>query len=79
MIHNDGTHVQNTPAQASCAGNGEAPQEAVICHTSSSSRVTDSCAACGKTAAEVGIKKLLKCSACMIEPLYCSGECQRVC
>jgi hypothetical protein len=40
---------------------------------------TEACSACGRTAAELGIRKLLKCSACTIEPLYCSAECQRAC
>ncbi len=37
----------------------------------------DVCVACGKSAAEAGIRKLLKCSACTLKPLYCSAECQR--
>ena len=42
-------------------------------------RAQEVCTACGKTAAMVGIKKLMKCSACTIEPLYCSAACQRAC
>jgi hypothetical protein len=37
----------------------------------------DACVVCGKTAGSPGVKKLLKCSACTIEPLYCSAECQK--
>jgi hypothetical protein len=37
------------------------------------------CVACGKSAADVGPSRLLKCSACTIAPLYCSAECQQAC
>jgi hypothetical protein len=37
------------------------------------------CIACGKTAAMMGGKKLLHCSACTLAPCYCSVECQRAC
>ena len=38
------------------------------------------CVACGKTCADLGGgKKLVKCSACTIEPYYCSVECQKLC
>jgi hypothetical protein len=37
------------------------------------------CVACSKTAAMLGVEKLLKCSACTLAPSYCSVECQRAC
>jgi hypothetical protein len=37
----------------------------------------EACSSCGKTAAEVGLNRLLRCSACTIAPLYCCAECQR--
>jgi hypothetical protein len=37
------------------------------------------CVACGKSAAELGVKKLMRCSACTIAPCYCSAVCQREC
>ena len=40
---------------------------------------TQVCVACGKSAVDVRVKKLLKCSACTIEPKYCSVECQHAC
>jgi hypothetical protein len=40
-------------------------------------RSSTSCAACGKQAHEVGIKKLHRCDACTIAPRYCSAECQK--
>ncbi len=39
----------------------------------------DACVACGKTAQDSGMAKLLKCSACMLAPMYCSAACQRSC
>jgi hypothetical protein len=44
-----------------------------------SAKGSDACAACGKTAADAGVAKLLKCSACTIAPLYCSAACQKAC
>jgi hypothetical protein len=38
----------------------------------------EACVACSKTPAELGMARLLKCSACTLAPAYCSGECQRV-
>jgi hypothetical protein len=35
------------------------------------------CVVCGKTAAGIGARQLLKCSGCTIAPLYCGGECQK--
>lgn len=40
-------------------------------------RARKTCAVCGKTAAEAGIRKLLHCSGCTVKPRYCSEECQR--
>jgi hypothetical protein len=37
------------------------------------------CVACGKTAADARVKKLLKCSACTMAPKYCSAGCQHAC
>ncbi len=51
-------------------------------HKSSKNGAKDSaeaCVACGKTAADVGVKKLLKCSACTVAPRYCSAACQHAC
>ena len=42
-------------------------------------KALDVCMACGKTAADVGAVKLLKCSACTIAPVYCSAACQSAC
>jgi hypothetical protein len=39
----------------------------------------DARVACGRTSADVGMKALLRCSACSVAPLYCSVECQRAC
>jgi hypothetical protein len=39
--------------------------------------IGQTCMACGKTAADVGAKNLLKCSACTIGPVYCGAACQR--
>jgi hypothetical protein len=39
----------------------------------------DVCVACGKSAADVGVNRLLKCSACTVAPRYCSAECQSAC
>jgi hypothetical protein len=43
------------------------------------SKVRDVCVRCSKTAADEGLRKLLKCSACTIAPLYCSTACQKAC
>jgi hypothetical protein len=43
------------------------------------SKSVEVCVACGRSAADVGAKKLLKCSACTIAPMYCSAECQKAC
>jgi hypothetical protein len=43
----------------------------------SKNRLLESCVVCGKTAQELGMDKMFKCSACSIRPLYCSPECQR--
>jgi hypothetical protein len=40
-------------------------------------RECDVCVSCGKTAADIGAKKLLKCSGCTIAPRYCSAACQK--
>jgi hypothetical protein len=40
-------------------------------------RLEQACVTCGRTAEELGIERLLKCSACTIRPPYCSAECQR--
>jgi hypothetical protein len=37
------------------------------------------CAGCGKNAAEAGVKRLMKCSACTIAPSYCGAACQSAC
>jgi hypothetical protein len=42
-------------------------------------RAAEKCVACGKTAADVGATKLMKCSGCTIAPKYCSPECQQTC
>jgi hypothetical protein len=39
----------------------------------------ESCTACGKTAGELGLERMLRCSACTLRPWYCSAECQRAC
>ncbi len=40
-------------------------------------RLFESCLVCGKMAQELGMEKMLKCSACTIRPSYCCAECQR--
>jgi hypothetical protein len=40
-------------------------------------KLAEACSLCGKTAQELGLVRLLRCSACTIAPLYCSAECQR--
>ncbi len=35
------------------------------------------CAGCGRTAGEMGVQQLLKCSVCTIAPMYCGTECQK--
>jgi hypothetical protein len=35
------------------------------------------CATCSKTAADVGMKRLFKCSGCTVAPRYCTAECQK--
>jgi hypothetical protein len=42
-------------------------------------RKQDVCEACGRSAAEAGATRLLKCSVCTLAPMYCSAECQHVC
>jgi hypothetical protein len=42
-------------------------------------KVMEMCVACGKTAAEARVKKLLRCSACTLAPRYCSVECNHAC
>ncbi len=42
-------------------------------------KAMDVCMACGRTAADAMMKKLLKCSACTVAPKYCSAECQHAC
>jgi hypothetical protein len=37
------------------------------------------CEMCGKTAAQLGVRRLQTCSACTIAPTYCGAECQRAC
>jgi hypothetical protein len=37
------------------------------------------CSGCGKTAADAGVAKLLRCNACTIAPLYCGAACQTAC
>jgi hypothetical protein len=39
----------------------------------------ESCNACGKTAGDLGLARMLRCSACTLRPCYCSAECQRAC
>ena len=39
-------------------------------------RQTEKCVACGKTALDVQLNRLFKCSVCTIAPRYCSVECQ---
>jgi hypothetical protein len=47
------------------------------CGSQSAGEMT--CVACGKSAADVGASRMLKCSACTIAPKYCSAECQSAC
>jgi hypothetical protein len=42
-------------------------------------KMAETCSACGKTAQDMGLKALLRCSACTIAPVYCCVECQRIC
>jgi hypothetical protein len=42
-------------------------------------KMEEACTACGKTRAQQGMKPLLMCSACTIQPKYCSMECQKAC
>jgi hypothetical protein len=37
----------------------------------------DRCIACCKTARDVGLRQLLKCSVCVLAPKYCSAACQK--
>jgi hypothetical protein len=41
--------------------------------------VTAGCVACCKTADDLGVERLHRCSACMLARLYCSSECQKAC
>jgi uncharacterized CHY-type Zn-finger protein len=40
-------------------------------------KMTESCVVCGKTRAELGVEGLMRCSACTVEPKYCSVGCQK--
>jgi hypothetical protein len=70
-----------------CETSEEAHVEKPVCtepadkqqHAVVEPKAPEVCYACGKTAAAQGRRRLLKCSACTIEPLYCSAECQRAC
>ncbi len=37
----------------------------------------EACTACGQTAEELGLSRMLRCSACTVSPLYCSAACQK--
>jgi hypothetical protein len=39
----------------------------------------DACVVCGRTAGELGLARMLRCSACTLKPSYCSVQCQRAC
>jgi hypothetical protein len=73
----DGDHDSHAEKQdAAC----KQPQPVPHAHGQLVAHVrVDACVACGKTSADVGVKALLRCSACSIAPLYCSVECQRAC
>ena len=40
-------------------------------------KLAEACSACGKTAQQAGLSRLLRCSGCTVAPLYCCGECQK--
>ncbi len=39
----------------------------------------EACVACGRSAEVLGLRRMLKCSACTIAPLYCCVQCQKAC
>ncbi len=48
-------------------------------HVRAQEKQAEACTACGKTAGELGLERLLRCGACTLRPWYCSAECQRAC
>jgi hypothetical protein len=48
-------------------------------HDRAQEKQAEACTACGKTAGELGLARMLRCSACTLRPWYCSAECQRAC
>jgi hypothetical protein len=40
-------------------------------------KLAQKCVGCGKTAADMGVQQLLKCSGCSMAPLYCGSQCQK--
>jgi hypothetical protein len=44
---------------------------------SNQEKAAQKCTVCGKTAAESGLRKLMKCSGCTVAPPYCSSVCQK--
>jgi hypothetical protein len=40
-------------------------------------KMSEACIACGQTAEQLGLSRMLRCSACTVSPLYCSAECQK--
>ncbi len=61
----------------SAAGDKKPPKKDKNVKGDGSSSAQEACVKCGKTAADMGLKRLLRCSACALSPRYCSAKCQR--
>ncbi len=61
------------------SGNWSVISAVVNAQVREAQKMEEACMACGKTRAQQGMKPLLMCSACTIQPKYCSMECQKAC
>jgi hypothetical protein len=79
--------LQNANTKTSYVGNTETLKSGEVkpCDDLASMKQQDlwmsngACQACGKTSEDVGMKQLLKCSACTLATRYCSAACQKAC
>jgi hypothetical protein len=58
-------------------GSSTAQEELDVLQESQKQKECQACVVCGKTAGELGVERLSKCSACTIAPRYCSAACQK--
>jgi hypothetical protein len=79
QTQNQAAPQYDTQNQATLQQQGQSQKKPKSETNSQRPRSEQTCVACGKTPAEMGIRELLKCSACTIAPKYCSAGCQKAC